>query len=122
MSNKKLMLIDCSEFSVELDRLFRRDFQQYLYLLDLSIIGDFITEYIVSNVNVYSVLDYLEWSNEIQEQEIKDFLNQYFRIHLPSIKRRAFELCCELTNECISYVDVKGASLLISYVLDGDKI
>lgn len=122
MNDKKLIMIDCSEFSVELDRLFRRDFQQYLYLLDLSIIGDFITEYIISNVNIFCVLDYLEWSNEIQEQNIKDFLYQYFCNHLPPIKRRAFELCCELTNDCLADVDVKGASLLISYVLDGDKI
>jgi len=118
MSDGKLLMIDCSEFSVELDRLFRSKFQQYLYLLDLSIIGDFITEYIISNVSVFCVLDYLEWSDEIQEQKIKDYLYQYFCNHIPFIKRRAFELCCELTDKNASYVEVKGASLLIYYVLD----
>lgn len=118
MSKGKVILLDCSEFSIELDRLFRTKYQDYIYLLDMYTLGDFISEYIVSGVNVSKMFDWLSWGDLLEVSRVKDEIQYYFETNLPTIKRRAIDLCSELTNDTLSHTHVAGASIMLQFKLD----
>lgn len=118
MSKARLIMLDCSEFSIELDRLFRTKYQEYIYLLDMFTLGDFISEYVVSNVNLSTIFDWLGWSDLKEITHIRNELQQYFELNLPIIKKRAIDLCSELTSNTASYTHAVGASIMVHYELD----
>jgi hypothetical protein len=119
MINRAIFL-DCSEFTIHLDSLFRSRFVEYNFVFDIYLVGDFLHDYLFGKVRASDILSYFDWDTQIDNSDVKDELRQIAISSLPILKRRFFELETELTDSSPYEIVLSKASIMFYFELKED--